>query len=256
MRAIVRRGGVLAVLMAVLVAPAAHAQLLIGYLLGEVLSTPTFSIGFEVGANWSTLDGLEGGDGRVKPLFGLFADWRFSEHFHLGGSFLPILNRGATGAVPVPTGDPELDGQVLSGSMDRTLGYIEVPVLLKWAPKRETGIRVGAGPSFGLITSATDRYDTRTTTGSDYVVERDISPELPTFDLGLSVDVEYRLRMLSLALRYTHGFSDLRTATQDAPVRSRSLTGSGRIYLGRNKPAKTPPVDAPPTTPPEPSTTP
>jgi hypothetical protein len=52
------------------------------------------------------------------------------------------------------------------------------------------------------------------------------------------VNLEYRLRMLSLALRYTHGFTDLRTDTQDSPVRTRSLAGSGRIYLGRKgKPA-------------------
>lgn len=229
------RAGRVALTLALLLmaAPRAHAQLLIGYLLGEKLSTPTFNMGFEIGAAWSTLDGMEGGGGRLKPVFGLFADWRFSEHFHLGGAFLPIMSRGRKDADPVPTGDPELDVQALDGTMDRTLGYIEFPVLLKWAPKRETGIRVGAGPSFGLITSANDRYEARTSSGSDYVLERDISPELPSFDVGLSADVEYRLAMLSIALRYTHGLTDLRTDTQDSPVRTRSLTGTGRIYLGR-----------------------
>ena len=36
----------------------ADAQVLIGYLFGEKLATPTFNLGFEVGANFSNLDGF------------------------------------------------------------------------------------------------------------------------------------------------------------------------------------------------------
>ncbi len=83
---------------------ALHAQVLIGYLLGEKLSSPTFNMGFEVGINFATLDGLDGAERTTKTVFGLFADWRFSEHFHLGGAFLPFAGRGADGIDPVPTG--------------------------------------------------------------------------------------------------------------------------------------------------------
>ena len=60
---------------------ALHAQVLIGYLLGEKLSSPTFNMGFEVGINFATLEGLDGAERTTKTVFGLFADWRFSEHF-------------------------------------------------------------------------------------------------------------------------------------------------------------------------------
>ena len=118
----------------------ADAQVLIGYLFGEKLATPTFNMGFEVGVNFSTLYGFvpsadptfSGGNDRVNaPVFGLFGDWRFSEHFHLAGAVLPIAARGADGLAPIPTGDPDFDSQTAGATMKRSLGYVEIPVLLK-----------------------------------------------------------------------------------------------------------------------------
>src|SRR5580765_7244349 len=124
----------------------ARAQVLIGYLLGDKLSTPTFNMGFEVGANFSTLEGFDDAQRTNRPVFGLFADWRFSEHFHLGGAFLPIAGRGADGLAPAPTGDPAFDGQTAGHRMERTLDYLEFSALLKWSPHQQEGFRVGAGP--------------------------------------------------------------------------------------------------------------
>ena len=146
-----------------------------------------------------------GRSGRTKTVFGLFADWRFSEHFHLTGAFLPFAGRGADGLEPVPTGDPAIDSQTQGGTMSRSMHLIEFPVLLKWAPKRNDGFRIGAGPSFGLITGANDRYESKTAAGTPYIVERDIGDQIPGLDFGMSFDVEYRLQFLSIAARYTHG---------------------------------------------------
>lgn len=213
----------------------ARAQVLIGYLFGEKLASPTFNMGFEIGLNFATLDGLDGAERANKTVFGLFADWRFSEHFHLGAALLPIAGRGAEGMTPVPTGDPAIDGQTAGGTMARNLGYVEIPVLLRWAPKRDTGFRIGAGPSFGIVTSANDRYEAVTPDGAPYVLERDIGDEIPGFDLGLSADVEWRFPMLSIAARYTHGLTDLRQEGAPEAVYTRTLTGTGRIYLGKKK---------------------
>ena len=216
-----------------LMAKPAHAQVLIGYLLGNVLSTPTFNIGFEIGLNFSNLDGLDGAERLNRTVFGLFADWRFSEHVHLGTAILPAAGRGAQNLTPVPTGDPAIDGQTVGSTMQRSLDYIEIPLLLKWAPKRETGFRIGAGPSFGVITGATDRYTATTASSTPYVLERDIESQLPGLDFGLSADVEWRFRMLSIAARYTEGLTDIRQSGTSNAVHSRVLTGTGRIYLGK-----------------------
>jgi len=214
----------------------ARGQVLLGYVFGELLATPTFNLGFEVGLNLTTLDGLPSAERMTRPVFGLFADWRFSEHVHLAGAFLPSAGRGAEGIEPLPTGDPDLDAQVSGGTMRRSLGYIELPLLLKWAPQRDEGFRVGAGPSFGIITRAEDRYDATTPAGTPYVLEVDIEDELPGLDVGVSFDVEWRVRLLSIAVRYTHGLTDLRQEGTPDAVHARTLTGTGRIYLGRKGP--------------------
>lgn len=216
-----------------LVSAPARAQVLMGYLFGEILSTPTFNIGFEVGANFTNLDGFDDSDRMNSAVFGLFADWRFSEHFHLAGAVLPIAARGAEGLDPIPTGDPAFDGQTAGGTMTRTVNYVEIPVMLKWAPQQEEGFRVGAGPSFGVVTGAHDRYEAATPTGTSYVLERDIGGQIPGLDMGLSFDVEWRFPFLSIAARYTHGLTDMRHDGSPDAIYSRVLTGTGRIYLGK-----------------------
>ena len=233
-----KRSSFAAVVLALfLVTTPARAQMLIGYLLGEKLASPTFNMGFEIGVNFSTLDGLDGAERLNRTVFGLFGDWRFSKHIHLTGAFLPAAGRGAQGLTPIPTGDPAIDGQTAGGTMKRSLNYIEFPLLLKWAPKREEGFRIGAGPSFGIITGANDRYDATTTAGTPYTLERDIGNEIPGLDFGLSVDVEWRFKMLSIAGRYTQGLTDIKQAASATAVHSRVLTGTGRIYLGKKKSA-------------------
>jgi hypothetical protein len=211
----------------------AQSQVLIGYLFGEKLATPTFNMGFEVGANFSNLDGFTGAERTSRPLFGLFADWRFSEHLHLGGAVLPIAGRGAQELPPVVTGDPAFDSQTVGGRMKRSLDYVEIPVLLRWAPEREEGFRVGAGPSFGFVTGATDRYACVTPSGMRYTLERDIRGDLPVLDFGISVDAEWRFPMLSIAARYTEGLTDMREEGSAEAIHTRVLTGTGRIYLGK-----------------------
>jgi len=217
-----------------------QGQVLIGYLFGDKLASENFNMGFEIGVNFATLDGMGDADRVRKTVFGLFADWRFSEHFHFGGALLPFAGRGASGLDPVPTGDPDIDGQTAGGTMSRNLGYLEIPLMLRWAPKRQTGFRLGVGTSLGLITGAHDRYESTTAAGTPYTLERDIEDEIGSFDFGVSAEIEWRFPMLSIAARYTHGLTDLVTdgATE---VRTRTLTGTGRIYLGKKK-------AAPPTT--------
>jgi hypothetical protein len=214
---------------------AVHAQVLIGFLFGEKLSSETFNMGFEVGMNFATLNGMKGADRMNQGVFGLFADWRFSEHVHFGGSILPVSARGAKGLDPVLTGDPAFDAQVANGTMERKLSYVDIPLLLRFAPQREKGLRIGAGPQIGFRTGATDRYHAKTATGLKFTAERNIKGKTAGVDVGISADVEYRLKMLSIGVRYTHGLTDLDESPGGGKVHNRVVTGTGRIYLGKQK---------------------
>jgi hypothetical protein len=83
------------------------------------------------------------------------------------------------------------------------------------------------------VTGATDRYDVVSPAGTGYTLERDIGGQLPDVDLGLSAEVEWRFKVLSIAARYTHGLTDMRLAGSPDAIYSRVLTGTGRIYLGK-----------------------
>src|SRR6476619_3843267 len=61
----------------------AGAQVLIGMLFGGAVASENFNIGFEIGMNLSTVDGLNGASVSRGTLLGLYAAWRFSEHYHL-----------------------------------------------------------------------------------------------------------------------------------------------------------------------------
>ena len=119
--------------------------------------------------------------------------------------------------------------------MTRTLSYIELPVLLKWAPNRESGFRIGGGLSLGFITGAHDRYEATTPSQAEYVLEQDIDDQVNSPDLGLALDVEWRFPMLAIAARYTHGLTDIARATGGGAIQTRTITGTGRIYLGKRR---------------------
>jgi len=227
----------LVLLLLVLASTPARGQVLIGYLFGEKLASPTFNMGFEVGVNFGSLDGFEDPDRLNHPVFGLFADWRFSQNLHFGAAVLPITGRGADGLDPAVTGDPAFDDQIEGGTMKRSMGYVEIPLMLKWAPHRDRGFRAGAGTSLGIVTGANDRYSCVSPTGTHYTLERDIGGRLPGFDLGISAEVEWRFEFLSIAARYTQGVTDMREEGTADAIYTRALTGTGRIYLGK-KPSK------------------
>jgi hypothetical protein len=168
----------LAVLLAWMLAGAeAHAQVLLGTLLGSTLASPTFNMGFEVGVNFSPLDGFPESERMNKTVFGLFSDWRFSQHFHPGRCPAALAGRGATGLAPVAVGDPgSMRKRPVAGWSGASLR--RNPRAVKWAPKRDEGFRMGAGPSLGIVTAATDR-PSDDLLGTAYKLERDIADHLP-----------------------------------------------------------------------------
>ena len=226
-------------------APAGAQGIVLGMLFGDRLASETFNIGFEIGANLATVNGLDGASRAPGPLIGLFGSWRFSEHYHLYTALLPLSSKGATDAEPIALNDPQLDPLVSAGRMDRDLSYVDIPVILQLAQRRDGGVRIGVGPQIGFLLSAKDRYAGTTAQGSAAVIENDIEDATERFDAGVAVDAEYRLSgfPLAIGLRYYHGLTDVTRGSGPA-MYNRVLSGSGRIALGGQKPK--PPTGTPP----------
>ena len=235
------RTGAVVTLCTVMFSAPAHGQVLIGMLFGSALASEDFNIGFEVGMNLSTVDGLDGASVARGSLVGLFGSWRFSERYHLFTAILPLSNKGAKDADPIPLSDPTLDPLVATGTMARDLSYVDIPVLLQLAQRRDGGLRIGAGPQFGILLSANDRYAGTTPQGTHVVIENDIEDAVERFDAGVAFDAEYRFGAIPLAIgvRYYYGLTDaMRGAGPE--LHNQVLSGSGRIALGvsRQKPTE------------------
>ena len=223
--------------LAIGVRPAA-SQVLVGLLAGGALSSETFNIGFDIGVNFSTLTGMGEASRYNGPLFGLFADWRFSERFHFTGGVIPLSYRGANELPPVPLGDVTLDSLTSGGTMSRSMATIDVPLIVKFAPRKDTGPRFGVGPQFSFVLGASDRYEAQSPAGKAVVLEEDIGDQLKNIDAGFAVDFEWRWPILAIGVRYYYGLTDLVRDNPSDAVYSRVLSGSGRIPLGRKPPSK------------------
>jgi hypothetical protein len=205
-----------------------------GWIFSELLSTPTFNVGFDIGMNFSTLTGLENATRSNGALFGLLAEWRFHPHIHLQPGFIPISDKGAQNIVPIPFEDPELD-PLVSGTMTREMNTLDFYVLLQYATGPDKGLRVGAGPQVNIITSAVDRYQGLTSAGTSVVIEQNLENRLKNYEAGIAFDIEYQIFVsLGIGVRYFHGLTDI-DDTPGFTVKSRVLSGSGRILLGRSK---------------------
>jgi len=239
-RAIGRTAAIGALLSALMAAPA-HAQVLIGMLLGGSLASETFNIGFEIGMNLSTVEGLDGASRARGTLVGLFASWRFSEHYHLYTGIMPLSSKGAKDADPIPLNDPTLDPIIATGKMERDLGYFDIPIILQLAQRRDGGFRVGAGPQIGILLSAKDRYAGVTPQGTGVTIENDIESATQRFDAGVAFDAEYRFTGVPLAIgvRYYYGLTDTMKDSGSA-LHNHVLSGSGRISLGVKRQKKEP----------------
>ena len=55
--------------------------------------------------------------------------------------------------------------------MERDLGYLDIPIIVQLAQRRDGGFRVGAGPQIGILLSAKDRYAGVTPQGTPVVIE-------------------------------------------------------------------------------------
>ncbi len=215
----------------------AEGQVVMGWLMGEFLTTETFNVGFDIGMNFSTLTGLENAERHNGTLFGLFGEWRFDPNVHLQVGFIAISGKGANNIDPIPFDDPELDPLVSGGTMDRDMSTLDFPILIQYATGPEKGLRVGAGPQFNVITGAKDRYKGLTSEGTEVVIETDLKKagRLKGFEAGIAFDVEYQFTpALAIGVRYFQGLTDI-DDTPGYTVKSRVLSGSGRIAVGKGK---------------------
>ena len=106
------------------------------------------------------------------------------------------------------TRSTEILGNTYSADYSRNLGYISVPVMFQY--NATPGFYLEAGPQFGFLVSAKDKFKNSTNGSTDNatIVALD-KDNFNTFDFGIGLGAGYYFTPnLGLTARYTAGLSD------------------------------------------------
>jgi len=203
----------LIVLIAVLVlAPAvASGQVLIGMLLGDKVTSPSFHLGANVGTNYTTLSGVDGASGKWGFQLALFGEWKFAEHWFLQPELVPFFY---TGAHDVPTGTigrlppDEFTVETTTTSMN----YFAVPIILKYGAAGNR-FHIGAGPQVGWVLKADNTYEAVPAGDIEITTVQDIKGDITSPDYGVVFHFEYKFKdhylSPSVIGRYYYGLNDV-----------------------------------------------
>ena len=200
--------GVLTLALLMIPARDAGAQVLIGLLFGDKVSTEKFHLGINVGANFANLSGIDGTKARTGFIFGLLGEWRFAENFYLQPELLPFYAAGAKNLPPEGLDIPELDPLVTDKKRQRQTNYFAIPVVVKYGAMNRR-LHLGVGGQIGFLTSATDRYEG--VVENRITIENDIEEHLAGTDAGLVFHVEYKMAPsygTGINVRYYLGLTD------------------------------------------------
>lgn len=186
-------------------------------------------IGLERGLSFSNITGA-GEAKSVRSLnLGLFVDLKIKDStWFLHSGALLKSGMGAQNIRSYPLNNTVLDSVFASGSIERQLKYINVPVLVRY--KFSNNLFIEIGPRFGILTKATDHFyeSGKPENGSYY--KNNFTGNCNWFDAGIEGGLGYHLmrgKGVNLGLRYYHGITGLFRKTQSESVRQQALT----IYL-------------------------
>lgn len=159
-----------------------------------VFSTATqaqsFNIGPKVGANFSSLSGVEGGKSKTGYYFGAFAEVGFSGKFSIQPEVLYTAQGGKYSTVSNSNNSVETE---INNS------YVSVPIMLKY--RLFGGLGLEFGPKFDFLTkSDTKLRDLKINSKDSY----------QSFNFGLGLGLSYKLPLgLNVDARYNFGLSKL-----------------------------------------------
>ncbi|MCK4853348.1 MAG: outer membrane beta-barrel protein, partial [Bacteroidales bacterium] len=139
-------------LMTVLLIPAARSQVLIALFFGDKLNTPNIEFGLNVGGNFTTLTNYPEAKFLTGLNFGLYFNFKLSDHFYLHPEMLFINQMGSKGLNNRDLPHPELQHETLETWMESN--YFTLVFLPRY--KLTNQLYFEAGIHFSYLLSADD----------------------------------------------------------------------------------------------------
>lgn len=211
-----------------------EGQILISLLLGDKLNSGKVEFGLDGGLNISNISGVQPSRSKNGFNLGFYFDIKLrnpSWMIHTG-----VLVKSTMGAREISVYSLEnvdLDKIFREGSVERRLGYFNVPIMLKY--KWDNNFFIEAGPMFGLMSKSKDEFSATVKKKEDLTYTLNIKDLYHPLDAGMMAGVGYRLLRgngMNLALRYYLGLVDITIDDTTPPQYNRSLYIAIGIPIG------------------------
>lgn len=216
------------------------AQILISLLLGDNLNTGKIEFGLDGGLNLTNINGLDEGDISSRFNIGFYFDIKTKNPnwlFHTG--VIVKSTMGAEGIPVYPLNNKNLDSVFAGGSVERRLGYFNVPLMMKY--KFNKYIFAEAGTMLALRSKSVDVFTQSIVDNDDLKYELKIRDELHPIDAGVIAGIGYRLlggNGMNIGIRYYLGLVDITIDDSTPNQYNSSLYFTVGIPIGAGKAAK------------------
>ena len=204
-----------------------------------MLNSPKVEFGLEGGANFSTISNLEGTKNRTDFNLGFYFDFMLKNPaWAINTGVIVKSTMGANGLKVYSLDDEKLDVAFEGGSVDRKIGYFNVPIMIKH--KFDNNIYVKAGTQLGLLSRAFDEFK-NSYDGEDLVYKNKIRDQIHVIDAGLAIGAGYRLMKgngMNIGVNYYHGMVTVLKNDLGPNQYNRSFYITAGIPIGKGKAAE------------------
>ncbi|MDI1324003.1 MAG: porin family protein [Algoriphagus sp.] len=221
----------------ILASASAKSQVLISLVFGDKLNSDKIEFGLDGGLNMASLSGVDPSSSANNFNLGFYFDLKLknpSWMVHTG--VIVKSTMGAKELAVYSLNDEDLDNSFAEGSVERRLGYFNVPILMKY--KFSDKFFAEGGPMLGLMAKSKDVFTKEISDKEDLSYERKIRDLYHPLDAGLMFGMGYRLmggNGMNLGIRYYEGLVDVEIDDKGADVRNRSLYFTVGIPIGKGK---------------------
>ena len=213
-----------------------NSQILISILLGDKLNTGKIEFGLEGGANWSTIQNLEGANSLTGFNLGFYFDIKLKNPSWMVNT--GVIVKSPMGADELPLyslNDKHLDSVFEGGSVTRKLRYFNVPILMKYTFSNNFFVK--GGIQLGLRSKAFDVFTNSVNDDDDLEHKVDIKKQFHPIDGGFAFGIGYRLMKgngMNLNLQYYHGLINIIIPDSSPDQCNRVLYLTAGIPIGKN----------------------
>ena len=175
---------------------------------GDKAATEKFNFSIVGGLNISGISNMPDNHSVLGPNFGLGINMKLSEKLYLKPEFKPINPRGFKGNSSLLTGTV-VDGPFANVPTERSLNYIDVPVLLHYQIFDK--VLFGLGPQINFLTKAQEKFEGK----NDATYDQNIKDKLNKTDYGITAALTYQMvtkrngKGINVQLRYYQGLTDV-----------------------------------------------